>query len=61
MSSLPAIAILLALAPACLAGEWLTFGHDPQRTGWAFAETQLSPANVSALVLKWKAKVQNAS
>lgn len=23
------------------AGHWLTFGHDPQRTGWAFEETAI--------------------
>lgn len=41
------------------AADWPTFGHDPQRTGWASEETKLSPENVSSLELKWKTKVQN--
>jgi len=33
-----------ASAPAGEApSEWLTFGHDPQRSGWNSAETTLSP------------------
>ncbi|PYT22569.1 MAG: hypothetical protein DMG58_29850 [Acidobacteria bacterium] len=41
--------------------DWPTFGHDPQRTGWAFEETTLAPNNVSNLELKWKTKVKNES
>jgi outer membrane protein assembly factor BamB len=53
-------AALLALLPAnATAGDWLTFGHDPQRSGWAFEETTLAPENVSNLRLKWKTKVKN--
>src|SRR5437868_13599511 len=52
---------LLALSPAApgMAGDWLTFAHDPQRTGWAFEETTLAPDNVSNLSLKWKTKLRN--
>ncbi len=39
--------------------DWPTFGHDPQRTGWAYEETILAPDNVSNLELKWKTKVKN--
>lgn len=39
--------------------DWLTWGHDPQRSGWAVDERTLSPENVSRLELKWKAKVPN--
>src|SRR5258706_1994044 len=59
-----ACATLLLMISAfrpCLAGDWPTFGHDPQRSGWAFEETELSPANVSKLGLKWKSKLNNAS
>ena len=35
------IALTLALGTRLFAGDWLTFGHDPQRTGWAFEETVL--------------------
>jgi outer membrane protein assembly factor BamB len=53
-------AALLALLPiSAIAGDWLTFGHDPQRTGWAFEETTLAPENVSNLRLKWKMKLRN--
>lgn len=47
--------------PALSAADWTTFGHDPQRTGWAAEETVLSPANVGTLELKWKAKLKNES
>ena len=43
------------------AGDWLTYGHDPQRTGWAMEETKLSPTTVPQLALKWKAKLNNES
>src|SRR5690348_619516 len=50
---------LLLMAGTSMGGDWLTFGHDPQRSGWAFEETKLSPANVGELKLKWKAKIKN--
>ena len=37
--------------------EWLTWQGDPERTGWAKAETALSKANVSSLGLLWKAQL----
>jgi outer membrane protein assembly factor BamB len=49
----------LILACAAMAGDWTTFGHDPQRSGWAFEETTLNPQNVSGLELKWKSKLKN--
>lgn len=51
--------LLLALSTAVLAGDWLTFGHDPQRTSWAFEETKLNPQNVSKMALAWIAKLKN--
>lgn len=53
--------LIPSLATVALAGDWLTFGHDPQRSGWAFEETTLTPANVSTLGLKWKSKLKNES
>src|SRR5258705_10227769 len=41
------------------AGDWPTFGHDPQRTGWASSEKILTAANVSGLELKWRTKLDN--
>jgi outer membrane protein assembly factor BamB len=51
--------LLLSLSNGLQAADWLTFGHDPQRTGWALEETTLAPANVPQLKLKWKAKIPN--
>jgi outer membrane protein assembly factor BamB len=53
------LASLLLMAGTSMGGDWLTFGHDPQRSGWAFEETKLTPANVGELELKWKAKIKN--
>ena len=49
----------LVAALGAQGGDWPTFGHDPQRTGWATGETTLSPENVSNLELKWKTNVDN--
>ncbi len=46
-------------AGAGLAGQWPTFGADPQRTGWAKTEDTLSAANVSKLKLEWSLKLDN--
>jgi outer membrane protein assembly factor BamB len=55
--------IVAALVPEvqAIAGDWVTFGHDPQRTGWALDERTLNPANVPALKLQWKAQLSNRS
>ena len=42
-------------APA--SGDWLTWGGDPQRSGWAKSERILSKDNVSGLTIKWKAQL----
>ena len=42
-----------------MGGDWTTFGHDPQRSGWAFEETTLNLGNISSLQLKWKSKLKN--
>ena len=49
------LAALLISIP-CRA-DWLTFAHDPQRTGWAQEETNLTPANVTGMTLLWKSKL----
>jgi outer membrane protein assembly factor BamB len=53
------ICSFLLLATAGTGGEWPTFGHDPQRSGWATDERTLNAANVSNLELKWKSKAGN--
>ena len=42
------------------ASDWLTFGGDPQRTGWAQGEKDIDRANVGKLTLLWKASLENA-
>src|SRR5882672_7841515 len=41
--------------------DWLTWGGDPARSGWARSETTLSPANIGKLELKWKTQLDNPS
>ena len=40
-------------------GQWITFGHDPQRSGFAADEHAFSPGNVAAMGLEWKTVVPN--
>ncbi|MBM3776465.1 MAG: pyrrolo-quinoline quinone, partial [Acidobacteria bacterium] len=52
---------ILIFGLACQAADWPTFGGDPQRTGWAKQETQLSKDTVKALALEWKLQLDNQS
>src|SRR5271168_355373 len=42
-------------APAATSAtdDWLTYGYDPERTGWNRGETTLSKDNVSKLAVLW--------
>src|SRR5580704_15089530 len=40
-------------------GDWLTDGHDPQRTGWQKDEKILTTGNVKGLKLLWKVKTDS--
>jgi outer membrane protein assembly factor BamB len=42
-----------------LRGDWLTFGHDPQRSAWSREEVKLTVQNVGNLKLKWSAQLDN--
>jgi outer membrane protein assembly factor BamB len=53
------LSFLIVFASQARAGNWLTFGHDPQRTGWARGNDALSVKNVGTLELKWKSKLDN--
>ncbi len=59
------ICLLLLLTSTVLfsstagAADWPTFGHDPQRTGWAFEEADLSLTNAGDIELKWKTQLKN--
>ncbi len=59
LTIVPILSCALALPVGTPAADWLTFAHDPERSGWAFAETKLSVENVSGLALKWKTAVKN--
>jgi outer membrane protein assembly factor BamB len=39
--------------------DWLTDGHDPQRTGWQKDEKILAVSNVAKMKLLWKLKTDN--
>lgn len=43
----------------CCSAEWLSYGHDPQRSGYNPDEKQLSCANVGNLGLLWQAQLDN--
>src|SRR5438477_12556613 len=51
------VLLALLLAAPVNANEWLTFGHDPQRSGWNRDEHTLSPQNVSRLKLLWQTQL----
>jgi outer membrane protein assembly factor BamB len=53
------LALGLFLCLPLRSADWPTFGHDPQRSGWAFEETTLTPENVGQLELKWAVQVKN--
>lgn len=48
---------LAGYAQTTPARDWLTWGYDPERTGWNKGETTLSKDNVSGLELKWSAQL----
>lgn len=56
--------LLISIALGCSIGwgaDWLTDGHDPQRTGWQKDEKTLTVANVGKMKLLWKVKTDNES
>ena len=54
--SLPALGSRFAFSQN---GQWLTFSHDPQRSGVTADEHAFSVVNVSRLGLEWKTVVPN--
>jgi outer membrane protein assembly factor BamB len=52
-----ALLALLLAGSAASANEWLTFGHDPERSGWNRDERALSPRTVSGLKLLWQTQL----
>jgi outer membrane protein assembly factor BamB len=56
-SSLLAICFCLSIH----AGDWATFGGNPQRTGWAKDEPKFTKDAVKNMKLLWSAKLDNAA
>src|SRR5947209_1053637 len=56
-----AAGILACGAVAYCANNWLTWGGDPRRDGWAKEETDLTHENVGQLKLLWSTKLENAA
>jgi outer membrane protein assembly factor BamB len=50
---------LCVSAASAQSGQWTTYGHDPQRSGFAADEHAFSLSNVSSLGLEWKTIVPN--
>jgi outer membrane protein assembly factor BamB len=53
--------VSISLTTTGWSGDWPTFGHDPQRTGWADQEDTLDVKNVANLKLLWKAEIKSES
>ncbi len=49
----------IAIGCSVSAASWLTFGGDPQRSGWARNETALTKESVKGLQLDWKIQLDN--
>src|SRR5271154_6273013 len=52
------LSALCAVGPVH-ASDWLSFGGDPQRTGWAQGEKDINRGNAKDLTLLWKASLEN--
>src|SRR5580704_10520862 len=53
------LSIMLFGCAAGWSADWLTDGHDPQRTGWQKDEKILNVANVGKMKLLWKVQTGN--
>jgi outer membrane protein assembly factor BamB len=42
-----------------IAANWLSYGSDPQRTGWSPEETDLNPETAKSITLLWKTHLDN--
>ncbi len=51
--------VCLLVSASVRGADWPTFGHDPQRSGWAVGEDTLNVQNVSGLKLLWKTHIKN--
>jgi outer membrane protein assembly factor BamB len=42
-----------------IAANWLSYGNDPQHTGWSPRETDINPGNAKSMGLLWKTRLDN--
>src|SRR5580692_10593619 len=42
-----------------MAVDWLSYGNDPQRTGWSPEETDLNRETAKSITLLWKTHLDN--
>lgn len=54
-----ALWVPLVFLPQLTAANWLSYGYDPQRTGWSPQETDINRANAQSITLLWKTHVDN--
>ena len=54
-----AVMLGAALGAAVWGGDWLTFGGDPARSGWAKGEKEITKENAKSMQLLWKLKIEN--
>ena len=52
-------AFVLAAGGSLTAGQWIMFGGNPQRDGWARDETILTRDNAKSIKLLWKVHINN--
>jgi hypothetical protein len=55
----PFTALFLGTLWCIRANQWITFGGNPQRDGWARDETILTRENVNALKMIWKIQINS--
>ncbi len=55
------VAACFAGAGLLIGADWLTYGGDPQRDGWAKNESTLSVDNAKHIKLEWEAHLDNVS
>src|SRR5207302_471325 len=51
--------LVASVAASLHASDWLMFGGNPQRTGWAQGETEIDRKNAKDLTLLWKISLDN--
>lgn len=51
------LSVTSSTPPPPTGSDWLTYGHDPQRSGNAAGESVITPTSVKNLALKWSASL----